>query len=100
MATSDDGKIKLYNIPLESYESVITLKPIDILELGSKIQFNLVRWMPFGDFSMLAVSDFLSNIFIFKNGKLFKTILNSHSKLITDLTWIFTFNEAKIGSAL
>jgi len=46
---------------------------------------------------MLAVTDFLSNIFIFKDGQLYKTLLNAHAKLITDIQWLFTFNESVFG---
>jgi len=47
---------------------------------------------------MVAVTDFLSNIFIFKEGHLFKTLLNAHAKLITDIQWLFTFNEPGLGA--
>lgn len=50
--------------------------------------------MQFGAFNMIAATDYLSNIFVFKDGKLFKTYLNAHSKLITDLTWLFTYDSA------
>ena len=50
--------------------------------------------MPFGEFNMIAASDYLSNIFVFKDGNLFKTYLNAHSKLITDLIWIFAYDTS------
>jgi hypothetical protein len=53
--------------------------------------------MPFGEFNMLAVSDYLSNIFLIKDGALYKAYLNAHSKLITDITWFFTFDERNFG---
>ena len=49
--------------------------------------------MKFGTFNMIAASDFLCNIYVFKDGKIFKTYLNAHSKLISDLTWIFSFDQ-------
>jgi hypothetical protein len=66
--------------------------PLQELKISDKIKFNLARIMPFGEFNMIAASDYLSNIFIFKDGKLFKTYLNAHSKLITDLAWIFIYD--------
>jgi hypothetical protein len=42
---------------------------------------------------MLAVTDFLSNVFLFKDGRLFKTYLNAHAKLITDLCWFFNYDH-------
>ena len=42
---------------------------------------------------MVAVTDFLSNVFLFKDGRLFKTYLNAHAKLITDLCWFFTYDH-------
>lgn len=53
--------------------------------------------MNFGDYGYIAASDFLSNIFLFKDGQLYKTYLNAHSRLITDIVWIFTFDEKAFG---
>lgn len=64
-----------------------------------RIVFNLIRWMPFGEFNLIAVTDFLSNIFIFKDGKLFKVYLNAHAKLISDICWIFAFNSTSFETS-
>jgi hypothetical protein len=42
---------------------------------------------------MIAVTDFLSNVFLLKDWRLFKTYLNAHGKLITDLCWFFTYDH-------
>ncbi len=71
------------------------MKPIKTLTIeDEKIKFNLIRWMPFGEFNYIAVTDFLSNIFVYKDGKLFKAYLNAHAKLITDICWIFAFDNS------
>jgi hypothetical protein len=77
---------------VEKCEQEIQMVPVQELKISDKIKFNLAKVMPFGEFNMIAASDYLSNIFIFKDGKLFKTYLNAHSKLITDLAWIFTYD--------
>ena len=101
ICTCENGVIKIYKVPcLDNYEEDVQIVPVQELRIDDKIKFNLARIMPFGEFNMIAASDYLSNIFIFKDGRLFKTYLNAHSKLITDLTWIFThdttlFEESK-----
>lgn len=95
ICTCEDGVIKLYQVPnIENHEDDIQMVPVQELKISDKIRFNLARIMPFGEFNMIAASDYLSNIFIFKDGKLFKTYLNAHSKLITDLAWIFIYDTA------
>lgn len=92
MATIEDGKLKIYNLPLNQTQKQYKVKPIHTIDLGEKIKFHQVRWLPFGEFNMIAVTDFLSNVFLFKDGRLFKTYLNAHAKLITDLCWFFTYD--------
>lgn len=89
-----DGTLVIFNIPMTMNQSLYHLEPVVKLDIGDPlVVLNLVRWMPFGSHDMIAVTDFLSNLFIFKDGKLFKCYISIHSRLITDLTWIFTFNE-------
>lgn len=56
--------------------------------------------MQFGEFNMIAASDFLSNIFIFKDGQLYKTYLSAHAKVVTDIAWFYTFDETYFGSVV
>jgi hypothetical protein len=99
LATVEDGCIKIYNLPLSAESQLSKMKPVEVIDIGDKfIELNLIRWMPFGEFNLIAASDFLSNVFLFKNGTLFKTYLNIHSKLITDITWFFTIDERSFGS--
>ena len=62
--------------------------------MGERIRFSQAKVMQFGAFNMIAATDYCSNIYVFKDGKLFKTYLNAHSKLITDLTWLFSFDTS------
>lgn len=57
------------------------------------IELNIVKWQNFGDFSHIAATDLLGNIHIFKDGEHSVTFFNCHSKLITDIEWIYYFNE-------
>jgi WD40 repeat protein len=93
LSTVEDGNLKFYNLPYLQTQLTYNLQPIHTLSLGDKIRFHLLRWYPYGAQNLLAVTDLLSNIFIFKGGKLSKTYLNAHAKLITDLCWFFTWNE-------
>ena len=93
MATIEDGRLNIYNLPLHQSKKGYRAKPVHNIDLGEKIKFHQVRWLPFGSFNMLAVTDFLSNVFLFKDGRLFKTYLNAHAKLITDLCWFFTYDH-------
>ena len=90
----EDRVIKVYNLPKLNGGETLEVKSVMTFDLG--VEFNLVRWMNFGEFNAIAACDFLSNIFVFKDGVHFKTYLNCHSKLITDMTWIFTFDYHNI----
>ena len=101
IGTCEDGVIRVYQIPsdFKNNEELIS-EPVLELKVNDKIKFSQVRIMPFGEFNMIAASDFLSNIFVFKDGKLYKTYLNAHSKLITDLTWIFAYDTTLFESSI
>jgi len=93
--TCEDGAIKIYNVPQNTYVGeVVIIQPIEVLKLGDRIKLSQAKVMQFGAFNMIAATDYFSNIFVFKDGQLCKTYLNAHSKLITDIAWIFTFDSS------
>jgi hypothetical protein len=98
IACVSDGEVALFNLPaIKDGGATLLIEPCMKLQIEKGIVCNLVRWLPFGEHNMIAVTDFLSNVFIFKNGLLFKAFLSTHGRLITDLCWIFTFPEKRFG---
>eukprot|EP00347_Sterkiella_histriomuscorum_P024206 403331944 len=104
----EDGLIKLYKLPLKlQFQNPQENLQIELKEVmqfpkslennewsQEKIEFCKAKLMNFGKFDKIAATDYLSNLYVFDlNGDISHIFMNTHSKIITDVQWMFQFDE-------
>lgn len=95
IAITHGVRVSVINLPSFIDDgSSITLKAVQDLKTQTNTPVNIVRWMPFGQFEYIAVTDFLSNVYLFKGGTLIKVYISAHVRIITELVWFFSIDHS------